>query len=150
MPIIETYRRLTSLFDSLQAPLLLLLRLYWGSLFFMAGKGKLTNIGRVVDFFSSLHIPMPLFNAYLVGFTELIGGALLFLGLFSRLAAIPLAISMVVAYLTAHIEATHQIFRDPENFISQAPFLFLLTALLVLAFGPGRFSVDTFLRKRFL
>lgn len=150
MPIMENYRRLTSLFDSLQSPLLLVLRLYWGALFLMAGKGKLTNIDRVVDFFTSLHIPMPLFNAYLVGCTELVGGALLFLGLFSRLASLPLTISMVVAYLTAHIEATHQIFKDPENFVAQAPFLFLLTSLLVLAFGPGRFSVDAFLRKRFL
>ncbi|MBI1909039.1 MAG: DoxX family protein [Deltaproteobacteria bacterium] len=144
----QTYDKLVSLASHLQSPLLLLLRLYWGAQFILAGKGKLTNIEKVFEFFQGLHIPLPLASAYLVGSTELLGGMLLVLGLGSRLAAIPLSITMIVAYLTAHIEATRNILSDPENFIDQAPFLFLLVTLILLAFGPGRFSLDAWLEKK--
>lgn len=54
---------------------------------------------------------------------------------------------MTVAYLTADFEAVSNIFSDPDKFVKADPFPFLLTALIVLVFGPGRFSVDA-LRAR--
>jgi putative oxidoreductase len=38
-------------------------------------------------------------------------------------------------------------FSDPDKFVQAAPFPFLLTALIVLAFGPGLFSVDALLKR---
>ncbi len=131
----------------LKSPILLLLRIYWGTAFAIAGWGKLNEITPFVQFLTDLHFPFPTVMAYLAAATECIGGACLIVGFASRLVAIPLAITMIVAYLTAHVEAVEQIFSAPKVFVSEAPFNFLLTSLLVLAFGPGRFSVDYALEK---
>ncbi len=126
----------------LQSPLLLAVRLYWGWQFFQTGLGKLKNIDKIVDFFTSLGIPFPAFNAYFVGSLECVGGALLFLGLGSRLIALPLTLNMLVAYITADREALLSIFTDPGKFYAADPYTFFFAALLILIFGPGRLSAD--------
>ncbi len=73
---------------------------------------------------------------------ECAGGLLLLLGLASRLICIPLTINFIVAYLTADREAVVNFFKDQDAFTSAAPFLYLLVSLIVLAFGPGFFSID--------
>src|SRR5580693_5199051 len=75
----------------------LLGRLAVGLLFVSTGWGKVHNIPKVTHFFQTLGIPLPGLNAVVVGFSELVCGGLLVLGLFTRLATIPLSISMVVA-----------------------------------------------------
>jgi len=126
----------------LQSPLLLGVRLYWGWQFFQTGWGKLHNLAHVVGFFTSLGIPLPAVNAYFVSGLECVGGILLFLGLGSRLIALPLAFDMVVAYLTADRDSLLAIFSDPSKFYNGDPFTFLMAALIVLAFGGGVFSLD--------
>jgi hypothetical protein len=54
----------------LQSPFLLALRLYIFWPLFLTGKGKLENIGKVTEFFGSLGIPLPAFNAYFIGSLE--------------------------------------------------------------------------------
>jgi putative oxidoreductase len=132
----------------LQNALLLVFRLYWGAQFVQTGLGKLGNLGRTTDFFTSLGIPFPAANAALVGTLETVGGLLLVLGLFSRLIALPLTINMLVAYLTADRAALLAIFSDPAAFVQAAPFPFLVTSLLVLAYGPGSVSLDAWLSRR--
>lgn len=131
-----------------QSPLLLVIRLYWGWQFFLTGRGKLMNFSRTTEFFQSLHIPMPAFNAGLAGTTECVGGLLFLLGLASRLVSIPLACVTIVAYLTAEIDRLKQIFSDPDKFVTADPFLFMLAAFIVFAFGPGRFSVDWLIAQK--
>jgi putative oxidoreductase len=137
-------------FDKLRSPLLLVLRVLFGWQLFETGKGKLENIDRFVAFLAHLNIPMPEANARFVATLECVGGLLLLLGLAARLIAIPLTINFIVAYLTADHEAVVNIFKDQDAFTSAAPFLFLLIALIVLAFGPGRFSLDEIIRRAFL
>ena len=153
--ITETTTRIYSLYKSaisrLQSPLLLAVRLYWGWQFFQTGLGKLTNIPKVVDFFTSLGIPFPTLNAYFVGSLECAGGALLFLGLGSRIITLPLTFNMLVAYITADREALFSFFSDPGKFYAADPYTFLFAALLVLIFGPGKISLDSaigYLRRR--
>jgi putative oxidoreductase len=135
--------------SALQAPLLLIIRLYWGFSFAQAGWGKFGRIDEVAKWFGeSLHIPLPKLNAILASGTELVGGVLLALGLFSRVAAVPLVFTMGVAYATAHREELAAIFSDTEKFIGAAPFTFLLASLIVLAFGPGRLSLDQMVLRR--
>ena len=60
---------------------------------------------------------------------------------------------MIVAYVTAESDALHAIFSDPDKFVTATPFEFMLTAVIVLVFGPGKFSLDwliarTWFRKR--
>ena len=70
------------------------------------------------------------------------------MGLFARPISIPLIGTMIVAYITADSEALRAITSDPDKFVSAAPFLFMLAALIVLAFGPGKISLDAlFFRK---
>jgi putative oxidoreductase len=126
----------------LQSPLLLAVRLYWGWSFFQTGLGKLHNLEQTTAFFTDLGLPMPAVNATLAGATECVGGLLLLAGLASRLTAIPLIFTMIVAYFTADLEAVKNIFSEPDKFFAADPFLFLFAALLVLVFGPGAFSLD--------
>jgi putative oxidoreductase len=145
-------RPLLAKFDALaahlQSPLLLVIRLYWGISFAQTGWGKLMNLDRTAGFFESIHIPLPKLNAIMAGTTETLGGALLALGLFARPAAVPLVFTMLVAYATADREALMAIASDPDQFFAAAPFLFLFASLIVLAFGPGRFSIDAFLNRK--
>lgn len=126
-----------------QSTVLLLIRVSMGWGFFLAGKGKLINLERTTRFFDSLHLPLPKFQAILAGSTEMVGGLLLIAGLGTRVISVPLAITMVVAYLTAHREDA---FLSLSDFTDQAPFPFLMAALVTLAFGAGKFSIDRFLQ----
>src|SRR5436305_1943538 len=78
-----------------------LARLTVGLVFIGTGWGKLHSLGDVTDFFASLHIPAPGFNARLAAATEFFGGIAVLVGLATRLAALPLGFTMVVAILTA-------------------------------------------------
>lgn len=135
----------------LQPVLLLAFRLHWGWEFFETGKGKLLNHEKVVGFFTSLRIPLPEVNAWFVGGLECFGGLLLLVGLCSRPAAFLLSANMLVAYLSVDEDraALLGIFQDPEPFLRATPFFFLLSSLLILAFGPGAISLDALLKKRF-
>src|SRR5258707_7321676 len=81
------YRFLIRVSSNLQSPFLLAVRLYWGWQFMQTGWGKLTDIGKVIGFFTDLGIPAPALNAYFVSALEFGGGLLLILGLGSRLIA---------------------------------------------------------------
>ena len=136
------YQLLVRAASNCQSALLLAIRLYWGWQFCQTGWGKLHNLSQVSEFFGSLGIPFPMFNATLAGATECFGGLFLLLGVASRLAAIPLIFTMIVAYATADKEAVQAIFSDPDKFVTATPFLFLLASAIVLVFGPGKVSVD--------
>lgn len=137
------------LMNSMQDVLLLVLRAYFGYRFFRTGLGKLQDIPFVVNFFTELGIPYPEINAYMASFTECLGGLCLLLGLASRITTAPLVFTMIIAYITADHEAVVNIFNDPDKFLKAEPFLFMLTSLLVLFFGPGKFSLDKVICKRF-
>jgi len=130
----------------LQSPLLLFLRAYFFWQLFMTGQGHLAHIGKVADFFVTLGIPLPTLNAYLSSSVECFGNLLLIIGLASRLAAVPVAVTMAVAYLTADLQAITSFFSDPDKFVKADPFPYFICALIVLVFGPGRFSVDALIK----
>ena len=143
------YELLILVGTTLQPFLLLLIRLCWGIQFAMTGFGKLVHIEKVTGFFTSLGIPFPMANAYLVGCTEMIGGALLTLGLATRLASLPLIATLVVAYLTSEQPALQKLFTftDIDPFLTAAPFLFLQACLILLCFGPGPISLDRLIER---
>lgn len=140
------YEVLVSGANLLQSPFLLLLRIYFFWQLFQTGQGKLAHIEKISDYFVSLGIPLPTLNAYLAGATETFASLLLIVGLASRLSAIPVTIVMIVAYLTADFEAVTNFFSDPDKFVKADPFPFLITALIVLVFGPGKFSIDAVIK----
>jgi putative oxidoreductase len=132
-----------------QSVLLLLIRIYFFWQLFKIGLAKLENIATPIAFFTKLGIPYPEINAWVVGCTECFGGILIVAGLASRLAAIPVTISMAVAYWLGDRNAVLNIWGHPDKFISAPEFPFFLAALIVLCFGPGWFSLDAIFGRLF-
>lgn len=125
---------------------LLVLRLFLGLGLMAHGYQKffLFGINGFAGFLGSLGAPAPVPAAWLSASTELVGGLLIALGLFTRLAAVPLAINMLVAALIAH----------SGYFITNTPpgreyALNLAAAFVALALtGAGRYSIDNRLATR--
>jgi len=144
----KLYALLTTVASSLQSPFLLVIRLAWGFQIMQTGWGKLHGLERVTHFFSSLGIPLPGVNAPLIAVLEFLGGILIMVGLGSRLLALLLTCDMIVAYITADREALTSIFSDPDKFYNATPYTFLVAFLIILIFGPGRFSLDALLSRK--
>jgi putative oxidoreductase len=143
------YRRVVAALATLQSPMLLAVRLYWGFQFAETGWGKLHHLAKITAFFARLNIPFPALNAPFISTLEFAGGIMLGLGLLSRPIAFLLACNMFVAYWTADREALTSIFSDPGKFYVADPYTFLFVSLMVLIFGAGLFSLDTLIAKRF-
>jgi putative oxidoreductase len=141
------YELLIASASSLKSPFLLGVRLYWGWQMFVAGSAHLSDVPAMVERFQEWGVPFPTFNVYLSGLTEIVCGLLLLIGLASRLITIPLIVNFCVAYLTASREVLLNVFNDPDAFVSDAAFLFLLASLIVFIFGPGTLSVDAIIKK---
>lgn len=133
----------------LQSLFLFYMRAVWGHQFFIKGITKLSNIDAVAQFFATLNISDPLFLAYVVALCETVGGICLFVGFASRFVAIPLIAIMVSALSLAHSDAFIELrfLLEPARLVHEAPYPFLLTALLVFIFGPGRVSIDAWLKR---
>ena len=143
------YRLLITAASSLQSPFPFLVRLAWGYQMHLTGHGKLHDVARVTGYFTQLGIPLPGASAIFIAVLEFAGGILFALGLGSRLIALLFAGDMVMAYILADREALISIFQDPDKFYDATPYTFLVAALIVLIFGPGKFSLDALLANRF-
>jgi putative oxidoreductase len=119
----------------------LLGRLSVGLLFLSTGWGKAHSLDKVTKFFIELKIPMPALNAVVVAYSELICGALLVIGLFTRLATVPLIVSMVVALLTAKLADIHGVF----DLVGAEEFTYLCVLMMLAVIGPGKLSLDELL-----
>lgn len=116
----------------------LLVRLTLGLVFVVTGWGKLHDLDNVARFFESLHLPVPYATAVFVSSVELVGGALVMLGLGTRIAALFLVAVMAVAIWTAKLPELHGIV-DLVNTIELA----YLAAFAWLMFaGAGKASLD--------
>jgi putative oxidoreductase len=122
----------------------LLVRFTVGLVFVSSGWGKLHNLGDVSEFFASLHIPAPAAQAAFVSSVELVGGALVLVGLATRPAAALLVGVMAVAILTAKLPEIHDVF-DLAGTIELA--YLAMFAWLVLG-GAGRASLDHLIARR--
>jgi putative oxidoreductase len=147
----NAYDRFAAVAASLQNPLLLAVRLYWGWQFEQDGRGKLMHLDRVTDFFATLNLPAPHMTALLVALVEFGGGILLALGIFSRLTSLVLFFNMTMAFLAVPDDraAFFRMFSKPDDFYGASPYTYWFAALLILILGPGLFAIDTLLKRRF-
>lgn len=123
---------------------LLLIRLTLAYGFYNPAKMKWSDINAIGEWFGTIGIPAPYFNAYLAAGTEALGVVLLILGLGTRLISIPLIITMVVAIVTVHWANG---FEAAENGY-EIPLYYLLMLFTLLIFGPGKASLDELMRKK--
>jgi len=148
----DAYLRVRAILNSLQNPLLLSVRLYWGWQFAQDGYGKLTHLDRVTQFFASLNLPAPGMTALTVALIEFVGGILFAAGVASRLVSLVLFVNMTVAYLSVPDDRTNffHILSKPEDFYGASPYTYWFAALLILILGPGLFSIDAIFARRFV
>jgi putative oxidoreductase len=119
-------------------------RLTLGWIFLQSGWGKLNDLPKVIGFFRELGIPAPQIQARLAAGTELLCGALMLLGLLTRLASLPLIGVMLVAILTAQKANIHEL----SDLFGMAEYLYIVLCLWLGAFGAGPLSLDAFIAKR--
>lgn len=122
----------------------LFVRLAVGLIFFTQGVLKYIDPNMGVNRFTRIGFPHPYFTAHFVGTFEMICGALVLLGLITRIAAIPLLIVICTAIATTKIP---ELFHPNQGFwfmVSDArtDFAMLMSLLFLLRTGAGRWSLD--------
>lgn len=132
---------------------LLLLRITMAAVFVPSGWGKLHNLDGVTNYFTSLHIPMPHFNAILAASTEFVGGLLILLGLFTRLISIPLIVTMIVALITAKLHGDDYAqasgaYEKLTTFLAFDEWVYIPIFLTLIFVGPGVASLDALIAKK--
>lgn len=117
----------------------LLLRLVLGMLIGLHGIGKLhAGPGMVLDLVVKAGLPSAM--GYLVYVGEIVAPLLLIIGLWTRAAALVIAINMVVAILLVH---TSQLFLLSKNggYALELQAIYLTVAVAIALLGAGRFSI---------
>ena len=138
------------------------LRVILGWEFFESGLIKFNGSNWFTDVQDDFPFPFNIIPTglswFLATWSELIGGILLFIGLFTRFWAFSLIILTVVATLAVHWPAEINSFSDllkgytisDKGFGNyKLPLLFLIMFLPLLFSGAGKASVDHFLAKQF-
>src|SRR5579862_6371837 len=137
----------------------LLVRLAVGSVFVSSGLVKFLFENQGPGRFAKLGLPFPHELAAFVGITEILCGTLILLGLFVRLAALPLVIDMVVAIVTSKLPLLFGAGPEPIGappktgfwaFAYQArlDITMLLACTFLVVAGAGLLSLDGWLSRR--
>lgn len=123
----------------------LLARIVVGEVFLVSGWVKLDNLPQMIERFAGWGIPFPEVMTPFASAVELVGGLLLVLGLFTRLAAVPLAVVMIVAIATVLWPDVDSL--DTLLGFSESAYLAIFLWLAVA--GPGVISIDHALQRRY-
>ena len=143
MSLKTTYYNLVEKLSGLKDLPLLFMRLILAVGFYGPAMMKLKNIDNIIEWFGSIGIPMPALNAYLATGTETLGFVLLFLGLGTRIIAIPLIITMIVAIVTVHLG--HGFEAGNNGF--EIPVYYMIMLFTLVVYGSGKISLDHLLNK---
>jgi putative oxidoreductase len=120
---------------------LLILRVFSGLALALAhGWGKIPPSPGFVGMIGGMGMPAPELFAWLAAIAEFGGGLLIAVGLLTRPASLLVVGHFVFVVLLAHAGDP---FGDRE-----LPLFFLVTALLFLLSGAGRYSIDAVLKRR--
>jgi putative oxidoreductase len=127
----------------------LLIRLMVGAVFLSEGIQKFlfpadVGAGR----FARIGLPSPEFLGPFVGSFEIVCGALVLLGLLTRLAVVPLITIMFVAIHSTKLPTFLKDGFWKTAHEGRADYSMLLGSLFLLIVGAGTWSLDTLLNKR--
>lgn len=124
---------------------LLILRIALGATMLLHGIQKLTTtgIGGVQEMLAGMGVPLAKVAGAALPFVEIVAGALLIVGLFTRVAAALLAVVSLGAMFTVHFTAG---FFAQDGGYEFVLVLALLGIALVLT-GGGRWAADALIRR---
>jgi putative oxidoreductase len=126
-------------------------RIVVGWVFMWSGWTKLNNLYPTADFpgmisrFAEWGIPYPGIMAPFVSGVEFFGGLLLLIGLFTRLAATPLVIVMIVAIVSAKWAQVDSL----ETLLGFEEVAYMALFGWLAVAGPGPISIDHLLQRKF-
>jgi len=140
----------------------LLLRFMAGGVFLWEGILKFVYANQGVGRFTKLGLPMPAYTANFVACLEIVGGLMLLSGLLTRLISVPFIIEMIVAILSTKISlylGTSPLPLPPAPpkigiwavlHEVRSEYAQIMTVFFLLVNGPGRWSLDALLHKRWM
>ncbi len=123
----------------------LIARITVGYVFMLTGWGKLQHLDQVTEYFTTLGIPFAQIMAPFVAGLECFGGLFLIFGLLTRICGGGLAVTMIVAIISARltdIDSLHTLLGYEET-------LYLVVFTWLAINGAGKASIDYILEKRF-
>ncbi len=122
------------------------LRVVMGIIFLMHGVQKLVigGVSSVAEFLFQLGMPLPLLIAVAATLLELLGGAALVLGLFTRWVCIALAAGMLIDVLVIH--HPYEFFLESDAY--EYALLRLSASVALVLAGPGGAALDNILARR--
>ncbi len=123
---------------------LLFLRVILSYGFFDSAIMKWNNMNAVIEWFTSLEIPAPAFNAYLVSSVELIGVVTLVLGIMVRQVALGLMAVVTLMIFSVHIQNGF----SALNHGFEIPLYYLAMLFILLTQGGGKLSLEYSLFKK--
>jgi putative oxidoreductase len=130
---------------------ILLVRVSLGLFFAISGANKLFVAGSSQTMYETLveaKAPFPRLMTYFVSGVEFVGGFLLIVGFLSSPACVALLVDMLVAILTSKLSAMPKGLSPLnwlDDFLYLPEVLYVLFFILLICFGPGKFSVDYWL-----
>jgi len=129
---------------------LIFIRLAVGLIFLTQGILKYIDPHMGVLRFAKIGFPYPDFTAHFVGTFEIACGLLVLVGLFTKLASVPLLIVILTAIATTKIP---ELFRPAQGFwfmVSDArtDFAMTMSLLFLICVGAGAWSFDAFMWKQ--
>jgi len=119
----------------------LIMRLIVGYTFMLTGWGKLNNLAQVTENFIGWGIPFPKILTPFVSCVECFGGAMLILGLFTRIPAAMLAVVMLVAIKSAKWGDVDSL----ETLLGFEEMTYFAAFMWLAISGPGAASLDRLL-----
>ena len=125
------------------AILALLGRVLLASIFVYSGCGKITDFQGTAGYIASAGMPMPQVLAVGAIVVEFIGGLALLIGFRARWAALAFVVFLIVITPIFHnfwSVPADEVMSQQINFIKNVAIIGGM--LMVMAFGPGRYSVD--------
>lgn len=121
-----------------------LARFIVGYVFMLTGWAKLQNLADVTEYFTSLGIPLPHILTPFVAGLECFGGLFLMLGFLTRISAGGLAITMIVAIITAKASEIDSL----ETLLGFEESLYFALFTWLAICGAGKASLDYLIEKR--
>lgn len=123
-------------------------RLALAAIFFVSGSAKLADVAGTAGYMSAVGLPFPETLAMFAGVAEILGALSLAFGALTRVGALGLILFLIPTTLLFHgfwaLEGDAQR-MELGQFLKNLGIVGGL--LLLISFGPGRYSIDSLLRR---